>query len=112
MNNAHPVRQVVNFRGNVQTRLRKLQEGECSATLLALAGLKRLDMTQHITKILETEDMLPAVSQVRRSTGLERIKRANSGCDGSRSISSNSGAGRSGFCALLARPPHAAVARA
>jgi hypothetical protein len=54
----------VNFRGNVQTRLRKLQEGECSATLLALAGLKRLDMTQHITKILDTEEMLPAVSQV------------------------------------------------
>jgi hypothetical protein len=58
--------QVVNFRGNVQTRLRKLQEGECSATLLALAGLKRLDMTQHITRILETEEMLPAVSQARR----------------------------------------------
>jgi hydroxymethylbilane synthase len=55
---------VVNFRGNVQTRLRKLQEGECSATLLALAGLKRLDMTQHITKILDNEEMLPAVSQV------------------------------------------------
>lgn len=55
--------QVVNFRGNVQTRLRKLQEGECSATLLALAGLKRLDMTQHITKIMEIEDMLPAVAQ-------------------------------------------------
>jgi porphobilinogen deaminase len=57
----HP--QVVNFRGNVQTRLRKLQEGECSATLLALAGLKRLDMTQHITKVMEIEDMLPAVAQ-------------------------------------------------
>ena len=56
---------MVNFRGNVQTRLRKLQEGDCSATLLALAGLKRLDMTQHITKILDTEEMLPAVSQVR-----------------------------------------------
>jgi hydroxymethylbilane synthase len=60
---------VVNFRGNVQTRLRKLQEGECSATLLALAGLKRLDMTQHITKILDTEDMLPAVSQVQTGKG-------------------------------------------
>jgi porphobilinogen deaminase len=57
--------QVENFRGNVQTRLRKLQEGGVQATLLALAGLKRLDMTQHITKILSTEDMLPAVSQVR-----------------------------------------------
>jgi hypothetical protein len=56
--------QVVNFRGNVQTRLRKLEEGACSATLLALAGLKRLDMTQHITQIMSMEDMLPAVAQV------------------------------------------------
>lgn len=55
--------QVENFRGNVQTRLRKLNEGACSATLLALAGLKRLDMTEHITKILEIDEMLPAVSQ-------------------------------------------------
>lgn len=55
--------QVENFRGNVQTRLRKLNEGACSATLLALAGLKRLDMTEHITEILSIEDMLPAVSQ-------------------------------------------------
>lgn len=53
-----------NFRGNVQTRLRKLNEGACSATLLALAGLKRLDMTQHITATLSIEEMLPAVSQV------------------------------------------------
>lgn len=55
--------QVENFRGNVQTRLRKLQEGACSATLLALAGLKRLDMTEHITQIMSIDDMLPAVSQ-------------------------------------------------
>lgn len=46
-----------------QTRLRKLQEGDCSATLLALAGLKRLDMTQHITKIMDIDEMLPAVAQ-------------------------------------------------
>ncbi len=54
---------MVNFRGNVQTRLRKLQDGECAATLLALAGLKRLDMEQHITSTLSIEDMLPAVAQ-------------------------------------------------
>lgn len=59
----YPHLKVVNFRGNVQTRLRKLQEGECSATLLALAGLKRLDMTQHITKIMDIDEMLPAVAQ-------------------------------------------------
>ena len=55
--------QVVNFRGNVQTRLRKLNEGECAATLLALAGLRRLDMTQHVTTVLSTEEMLPAIAQ-------------------------------------------------
>jgi len=59
----YPHLKVENFRGNVQTRLRKLDEGACSATLLALAGLKRLDMTQHITQILPIEDMLPAVAQ-------------------------------------------------
>lgn len=58
-----PHLRVENFRGNVQTRLRKLDEGACSATLLALAGLKRLDMEQHITKIIEIEDMIPAVAQ-------------------------------------------------
>lgn len=56
--------QVQNFRGNVQTRLRKLQEGEVQATLLAYAGLKRLNMADKLTKILEVEDMLPAVAQV------------------------------------------------
>ncbi|GMH40976.1 hypothetical protein BSKO_08886 [Bryopsis sp. KO-2023] len=59
----YPHLQVENFRGNVQTRLRKLKEGICDATLLALAGLKRLDMMEHVTAILETEEMLPAVSQ-------------------------------------------------
>ena len=58
--------QVVNFRGNVQTRLRKLQDGVVSATLLALAGLKRLGMAEKATSILSVDDMLPAVAQVRR----------------------------------------------
>ncbi|KAM7278514.1 hypothetical protein ACFE04_005648 [Oxalis oulophora] len=52
-----------NFRGNVQTRLRKLNEGVVKATLLALAGLKRLNMTEHVSAILSIEDMLPAVAQ-------------------------------------------------
>jgi hydroxymethylbilane synthase len=54
---------VVNFRGNVETRLRKLDEDAADATLLALAGLKRLGLTQAATAILETEDFLPAVGQ-------------------------------------------------
>lgn len=52
-----------NFRGNVQTRLRKLNEGVVRATLLALAGLKRLNMTENVTSILSIDDMLPAVAQ-------------------------------------------------
>jgi hydroxymethylbilane synthase len=51
------------LRGNVQTRLAKLQSGECDATLLALAGLKRLGLTDHVTEILSEEDFLPAVGQ-------------------------------------------------
>ena len=60
--NPHP--QVENFRGNVQSRIRKLSEGVCSATLLAYAGLKRLDLTDKATAVLEFDEMLPAVSQV------------------------------------------------
>ena len=56
--------QVENFRGNVQSRIRKLSEGVCQATLLALAGLKRLDMTDKATAVLSTDEMLPAVAQV------------------------------------------------
>jgi hypothetical protein len=59
----NPTLKVVNFRGNVQTRLRKLANNEVDATLLALAGLKRMDMTQHLTSIIEWDEMLPAVAQ-------------------------------------------------
>jgi hydroxymethylbilane synthase len=59
----YPTLKVINFRGNVQTRLRKLQEGACDATLLAYAGLKRLDLADKATSILSIEEMLPAVSQ-------------------------------------------------
>ena len=58
-----PDLKVVNFRGNVQTRLRKLEEGVVDATLLAMAGLNRLNLSQHVTCALETDDMLPAVAQ-------------------------------------------------
>ncbi|CAN7036315.1 unnamed protein product [Brassica oleracea var. botrytis] len=52
-----------NFRGNVQTRLSKLQGGKIHATLLALAGLKRLSMTENVASILSLDEMLPAVAQ-------------------------------------------------
>lgn len=54
---------VVSFRGNVATRLRKLEAGDVDATLLALAGLKRLDMADAATQILEPDQLLPAVAQ-------------------------------------------------
>ena len=58
-----PDLQVTLLRGNVQTRLAKLERGEVDATLLAMAGLRRLGLTDHVTTILETDDFLPAVGQ-------------------------------------------------
>lgn len=58
-----PDLKVVPFRGNVQTRLAKLEAGEVDATLLALAGLRRLGLTDRITAVLEHDEMLPAVAQ-------------------------------------------------
>ncbi|MCW2245167.1 hydroxymethylbilane synthase [Azospirillum fermentarium] len=54
---------VVPLRGNVQTRLSKLEAGEVDATLLALAGLRRLGMSHLLTAVFEPEEMLPAVAQ-------------------------------------------------
>jgi hydroxymethylbilane synthase len=54
---------VVPFRGNVETRLRKLETGEVDATLLALAGLKRLGMAQAATAVLDLDEFPPAVGQ-------------------------------------------------
>ncbi len=51
------------LRGNVETRLRKLEEGVVDATLLALAGLRRLGLSAKATAVLETDDFLPAVGQ-------------------------------------------------
>ncbi|WP_315836600.1 hydroxymethylbilane synthase [Bradyrhizobium prioriisuperbiae] len=51
------------IRGNVETRLRKLAAGEADATLLALAGLKRLKMEDKATRIFEIDEFLPAVGQ-------------------------------------------------
>ena len=51
------------LRGNVQTRLRKLDEGQYAAVILAAAGLKRLGLSARITKILEPSYSLPAVGQ-------------------------------------------------
>ena len=59
--NRRPDLRVIPFRGNVQTRLRKLDEGQADATLLAKAGLDRLGLT--LGTALDPEDLLPAVAQ-------------------------------------------------
>ncbi|HEY5598773.1 MAG TPA: hydroxymethylbilane synthase [Kiloniellales bacterium] len=53
----------VQFRGNVETRLRKLAEGVAQATFLACAGLNRLGLSDKITAPMPVEIMLPAVAQ-------------------------------------------------
>jgi len=58
-----PDLEVAPFRGNVETRLRKLDEGAADATLLALAGLKRLGLADAATEILAAEEFIPAVGQ-------------------------------------------------
>lgn len=58
-----PDLEVVEFRGNVQTRLKKLADGVADATLLANAGLRRLGLDAEITSLIATEDFLPAVGQ-------------------------------------------------
>ena len=54
---------VIQFRGNVETRLRKLEEGVAQATFLAAAGLKRLGLADRIASLVPTDVMLPAVAQ-------------------------------------------------
>ena len=54
---------VTHLRGNVDTRLRKLDAGECDAILLAAAGLLRLGLESRIASLLTVEEMVPAVGQ-------------------------------------------------
>ena len=67
--------QVVNFRGNVQTRLKKIENDVVDATLLALAGLKRLGMSDVIAEAqtIGWDEMLPAVAQVPSLACLEML---------------------------------------
>ena len=58
-----PDLEILDLRGNVNTRLAKLDAGDYDAIVLASAGLKRLGMAQRITCALESEDMLPAIAQ-------------------------------------------------
>ena len=58
-----PDLQVIPFRGNVGTRLKKLQDGQAQATFLAMAGLRRLGLHNIVAYPLELSNMLPAVGQ-------------------------------------------------
>lgn len=68
--NFRPDLQVVEFRGNVQTRLKKLADGVAEATFLAMAGLVRLGRMDVVQSPVEVDEMLPAVAQ--GAIGIER----------------------------------------
>ncbi|APO85947.1 hydroxymethylbilane synthase [Marivivens sp. JLT3646] len=68
--NRRPDLKIVEFRGNVQTRLKKLGDGVADATFLAMAGLNRLNMIDVPRLAIEVEEMLPAVAQ--GAIGIER----------------------------------------
>jgi hydroxymethylbilane synthase len=65
-----PDLRLVEFRGNVQTRMRKLEEGVAAATFLAMAGLNRLGLAHMARGPIEVDEMLPAVAQ--GAIGIER----------------------------------------
>jgi hydroxymethylbilane synthase len=72
----HPQLEVAPLRGNVHTRLRRLDEGRFDAVILAAAGLSRLGLRSRITSLLEPEESLPAVGQ--GALGIEcRAERAD-----------------------------------
>ncbi len=60
---ARPDLNIVNIRGNVQSRLAKLRAGDCEASLLALAGLRRLNMEHEASVILDPDIMVPSAAQ-------------------------------------------------
>ena len=59
----YPKLQIRSLRGNLDTRLRKLDEGQYDAIILAAAGLKRLGLAERIRELIDTRDMLPAAGQ-------------------------------------------------
>ena len=67
---AYPGLDVVQFRGNVQTRLRKLEDGVAACTFLAMAGLNRLGRADVARSAIDPDDMLPAIAQ--GAIGIER----------------------------------------
>jgi hydroxymethylbilane synthase len=73
LKNRRPDVEVVVLRGNVDTRLAKLEAGECDATVLAAAGLERLGLASRIAARLSPAEMLPAIGQA--AIGVECAQR-------------------------------------
>jgi hydroxymethylbilane synthase len=72
--NLHPGLKLVPVRGNVDTRLKKLESGEFDAIVLASAGLRRLGLEKRISQTLPTDQMLPAVAQGALGLEMKRDK--------------------------------------
>jgi hydroxymethylbilane synthase len=76
--NLRPDLQIIPLRGNIDTRLNKIAAGEVDATLLAFAGLKRLEKEDVIMSVIDPNEMLPAVGQgILAATCREDDLRAN-----------------------------------
>lgn len=58
-----PDLQIIPLRGNINTRIRKLEQGECDGTFLALAGIERLGLNAPVIQTMTPEEMLPAAGQ-------------------------------------------------
>jgi hydroxymethylbilane synthase len=54
---------IIEIRGNVNTRIRKMQDGYCNVMVMAAAGLQRLDLDKYISELIDLETMIPACSQ-------------------------------------------------
>ena len=61
--NFNPDFNIVDIRGNVNTRLQKMKDGYCDAMIMAATGLKRLGLEEYISEIISPEILIPAVSQ-------------------------------------------------
>ncbi|MFB3853873.1 MAG: hydroxymethylbilane synthase [Vicinamibacterales bacterium] len=71
-----PDLRVRDIRGNVPTRLARLERGEYDAAVMAHAGLLRLDLTHQVTEVLDVDQMLPAVGQGALAVQCRRLDRA------------------------------------
>ena len=77
-----PGQPVAPVRGNVQTRLRKLDEGQYAALVLAAAGLRRLGLEERIARYFTTEEMIPAAGQgilAVQGPGWDRLRSCGAG---------------------------------